>query len=149
MANGARTNVAIEKLETRIAFTRKKLEILESIIEKENISDLEYIALERCVEILSQAIIDISIWISRFNKMEIPSTNRQIILQMQFIKEFDDDFIKRISLIGAMRNIIVHEYTIIDQDMVIQAGKQLVTDFPAFTDVILRYVKENYRDDNQ
>lgn len=148
MANGARTNMALEKLETRIAFARKKLKILESIIEKEHISDLEYVALERCVEILSQAIIDVSIWMSRFNKMEIPQTNRQIILQMQFIKEFDEDFINRISLIGAMRNIIVHD-TIIDQEIVIQAGKQLITDFPTFIEIILQYVKKNYRNDKE
>lgn len=79
---------------------------------------------------------------SRFNKMEIPQTNRQIVLQMQFIKEFDEDFINRISLIGAMRNIIVHEYTIIDQEIVIQAGKQLITDFPTFIEIILQYVKK-------
>lgn len=81
--------------------------------------------------------------------MEIPQTNRQIILQMQFIKEFDEDFINRISLIGAMRNIIVHEYTIIDQEIVIQAGKQLITDFPTFIEIILQYVKKNYRDDKE
>lgn len=74
--------------------------------------------------------------------MEIPQTNRQIVLQMQFIKEFDEDFINRISLIGAMRNIIVHEYTIIDQEIVIQAGKQLITDFPTFIEIILQYVKK-------
>lgn len=61
---------------------------------------------------------------------------------MQFIKEFDEDFINRISLIGAMRNIIVHEYTIIDQEIVIQAGKQLITDFPTFIEIILQYVKK-------
>lgn len=81
--------------------------------------------------------------------MEIPQTNRQIVLQMQFIKEFDEDFINRISLIGAMRNIIVHEYTIIDQEIVIQAGKQLITDFPTFIEIILQYVKKNYRDDKE
>lgn len=81
--------------------------------------------------------------------MEIPQTNRQIVLQMQFIKEFDEDFINRISLIGAMRNIIVHEYTIIDQEIVIQAGKQLITDFPTFIEIILQYVKKNYRNDKE
>lgn len=33
--------MVLEKLETKIAFARKKLKILESIIEKEHISDLE------------------------------------------------------------------------------------------------------------
>lgn len=80
--------------------------------------------------------------------MEIPQTNRQIVLQMQFIKEFDEDFINRISLIGAMRNIIVHD-TIIDQEIVIQAGKQLITDFPTFIEIILQYVKKNYRNDKE
>ena len=133
--------MAIDRLETRIAYSRRKWELLKDLLSNEEIDEYAYLAIERCVEILSQTVIDISTWSTRYFNLEQPGTNREIILQMKKLDIFDENFVDRLSNIGGLRNILVHEYTAIDRESVIGSAKALLDDFPHFSNEILKYIK--------
>ena len=133
--------MAIERLETRIAHSRIKWKLMKDLLAKEEIDEYAYLAIERCVEILSQTVIDISTWSTRYFNLEQPGTNKEIILQMKKLDIFKEDFIDRLSNIGGLRNILVHEYTSINRESIIGSAKILLDDFPYFSDEILKYIK--------
>ena len=70
-----------ERIRDRLIYVQEKHSQLRSIITTdEGITDIEYLAIERLVEILAQTIIDFSIWLHRFLSGPHPDTNRASFL---------------------------------------------------------------------
>ena len=88
--------------------------------------------MERNIQVILQAVIDISIQLVKFFKIEPPKDEEDIIKSLE-------DRIENIEILKGMkkfRNFIVHSYGKVDNSIVFENTNQLKKDIPIFLNQI-------------
>ncbi len=98
---------------------------------------------ERSVQIIAQAILDIAGHIIASKGWGTPSSYKEGILKLVQHEVIDKSLGFRLANLVGMRNILVHEYQVIDRKLVHAAIAQIIEDGPQFTRQVLNLIEES------
>lgn len=115
-------------------------------ITKDNLKEdiIRYWGIERGIQILIELVIDISNIIISANNVEKPNTYRQTIMKLSKIGVIPKDFAIDLSKMVGYRNILVHDYAKIDEEIILDILNSKLDDFANYIDNVKKWLKENY-----
>jgi uncharacterized protein YutE (UPF0331/DUF86 family) len=124
-------------VDARIAKIREYVALLRKIYrladEKTFIKDpLIYGNAERYLQLAIQCVLDISNHIVADLRLNLPSDNRELFEMLSKHKILPTALSRKLTAMGAFRNILVHEYIEIDRRRVYSALKNDLGDFEKF-----------------
>ena len=133
-------------IEEKLNNSKKYLNSLNSLLdnpEETFLSDLDLqLKGERLFEVLAQIMLDICTHIVANSDIETPASYADCLKALEklglFSKETSTTFIS----IVKMRNLIVHQYGIVDYQMLFNSLKKLEKDFSLFQNGILEWLKK-------
>ena len=106
---------------------------------------IRYWGIERGIQICIECVIDISNVIISNLDIEKPDTYKECILVLSNEDIIPQRFAKQISNMVSFRNILVHDYMKIDEEIIINVLKNNLDDFGKFINDINKWIKEkNY-----
>ncbi len=95
-------------------------------------------ASERVLQILIEVIVDISYLIYKYKKIGIPKDDDSII-EILYQKKIINKEIKELILkLKSFRNILVHRYGVIDDELVFENLTENISDFEKLRDYFLK-----------
>ena len=136
---------------------RRKLKELESNLiflkqvsfdmNKDNLKEdmIRYWGIERGIQICIECVIDIGNILISVTDNDKPSTYRETMIALSQIGVIPEKFSRKLSKMVGFRNILVHDYTKIDEDMIIYILKNELDDFIKYMDYVDKWLKENYK----
>ena len=133
-------------LKEKLVYSKKYLERLRRITEISEEAFLDDFSLqlesERIFEVISQLMLDICTHIIAHSSETPPSTYSECMKKLVGVGVINEDDSPKFIKIVKMRNLLVHQYSVIDQGMLYAALKMLVTDFIHFKNKILSWVEK-------
>ncbi|MBE6065716.1 type VII toxin-antitoxin system HepT family RNase toxin [Clostridium cochlearium] len=144
------TRNVLETINSKIKELQKNLILLKSVslnINKDNLKEdmIKYWGIERGIQICIECVIDISNVIISTLDIEKPDTYKECILVLSNEDIIPQRFAKQISNMVSFRNILVHDYMKIDEEIIINVLKNNLDDFAKFMNYINKWIKEkNY-----
>lgn len=144
------TRNVLETINSKIKELQKNLILLKSVslnINKDNLKEdmIKYWGIERGIQICIECVIDISNVIISNLDIEKPDTYKECILVLGNEDIIPQRFAKQISNMVSFRNILVHDYMKIDEEIIINVLKNNLDDFAKFMNYINQWIKEkNY-----
>lgn len=144
------TRNVLETINSKIKELQKNLILLKSVslnINKDNLKEdmIKYWGIERGIQICIECVIDISNVIISNLDIEKPDTYKECILVLGNEDIIPQRFAKQISNMVSFRNILVHDYMKIDEEIIINVLKNNLDDFAKFMNYINKWIKEkNY-----
>lgn len=105
---------------------------------------IRYWEIERGIQICIECVIDISNVIISTLDIEKPDTYKECILVLGNEGILPKKFAKEISNMVSFRNILVHDYMKIDEEIIINVLKNNLGDFAKFMNYINKWIKNNY-----
>lgn len=135
-------NAKIKELQKNIIL----LKAAEIKINEENLKEdmLRYWGIERGLQISIECVIDIANIIISSVNIEKPDTYRETILILGNEGILPKSFAKEISNMVSFRNILVHDYTKIDEEIMLDILKNHLDDFGRFIIYINKWLSKNY-----
>lgn len=104
---------------------------------------IRYWGIERGIQISIECIIDISNIIISVSGQEKPDTYRDIMLKMSDLDVVSVAFAKRLANMAGFRNILVHDYTKIESEVIIKILEEDINDFIKYTTEVSKWMKVN------
>jgi len=144
------TRNILEIINSKMKELQKNLILLKSVslnINKDNLKEdmIKYWGIERGIQICIECVIDISNVIISTLDIEKPDTYKECILVLSNEDIIPQRFAKQISNMVSFRNILVHDYMKIDEEIIINVLKNNLDDFAKFMNYINKWIKEkNY-----
>ncbi|MBU5270552.1 type VII toxin-antitoxin system HepT family RNase toxin [Clostridium cochlearium] len=144
------TRNILEIINSKMKELQKNLILLKSVslnINKDNLKEdmIKYWGIERGIQICIECVIDISNVIISNLDIEKPDTYKECILVLGNEDIIPQRFAKQISNMVSFRNILVHDYMKIDEEIIINVLKNNLDDFAKFMNYINQWTKEkNY-----
>ncbi|MCF2137526.1 MAG: DUF86 domain-containing protein [Candidatus Thorarchaeota archaeon] len=130
----------------RISHILSKLEYLRQQlpITLEKLEDLTLLqSIERCLEVIGQAIIDISASILAELHEPIPKSYRETVIALGTRNIIGSDLAQRLANLASMRNILVHEYLEVDLDIIVRTVPLVLDDAHEFITAVNRLLKKS------
>jgi len=90
-----------------------------------------------------QCVIDIANHLLTGGDLEQPADSRSAILGLGRHGILPPDFAQELSGMSGLRNVIVHRYITVDDELIYQFLQRCVTDFETFSQHIVAYLQEN------
>ena len=115
-------------------------------ITKDNLKDdiVRYWGIERGLQILIESVIDIANIIISISNVEKPLTYRETILELFKIGIIPKTFAEELSKMAGFRNILVHDYAKVDEEIILEVLDEKLDDFIEYIKYINKWLKENY-----
>ncbi len=129
----------LERLEGHVDELRK---ISKSSLSEFRKDRVERAAAERFFQMSIEVVIDISSMIISHEDFEKPDSYREMILELGESEILDEDFASNFADIAGFRNILVHQYAEIDEEIVHQKLRENLEDFDEFAKQIATYIGE-------
>lgn len=131
-------NLKIKELQKNLIL----LKMASAGINKENLKEdmIKYWGIERGLHISIECIIDISNIIVSYLDIEKPDTYRETILNLGKESILPAQFAKQIANMVSFRNILVHDYMKIDEDIIIDIMQNHLDDFALFINYITKWI---------
>ena len=108
------------------------------------IADRNYQSMIRyALQTAIQCVIDIANHLLIGGDLEQPSDSRAAILGLGRYGILPQDFAQGLAGMSGLRNVIVHRYMAVDDELIYQFLQRCVTDFDAFSQHIVNYLREN------
>ncbi len=92
------------------------------------------------LERLCQAAIDLAAHLVRIRKLGIPQENRELFQMLEQKQIISKDLSKNLQAMVGFRNIAVHDYQMINLDIVQSIIKKNLDDFKQFSKIALRTI---------
>ncbi|NHJ14012.1 MAG: DUF86 domain-containing protein [Candidatus Thorarchaeota archaeon] len=93
-------------------------------------------AVERAMEIIAQAVIDVASHIVAQKRWGVPSTYRQTVLLLSTHGILPEDLTERLTDLIGMRNVLVHDYLDVDLRIVYDSVSMVIEDGPKFVRLV-------------
>lgn len=144
------TRNVLETINGKMKELQKNLILLKSVslnINKDNLKEdmIRYWGIERGIQICIECVLDISNVIISTLDIEKPDTYKECILVLGNEDIIPQRFAKQISNMVSFRNILVHDYMKIDEEIIINVLKNNLDDFAKFMNYINKWIKDkNY-----
>lgn len=114
----------------------------------EVVADRNYQSMIRyALQTAIQCVIDIANHLLIGGDLEQPSDSRSAILGLGRHGILPQDFAQELAGMSGLRNVIVHRYMTVDDDLIYQFLQRCVADFDAFSQHIVAYLQENCHSD--
>ncbi|OLS01551.1 type VII toxin-antitoxin system HepT family RNase toxin [Tissierella creatinophila] len=135
-------NKKLKELEQNLIFLKN----VSFEINRENLKKdiIRYWGIERGIHICIESVIDIANILISSSEIEKPSTYRETILILSELDIIPKNFSKDLAKMVGFRNILVHDYINIDEEIILDVLNNKLNDFIRFTSYINKWVKENY-----
>jgi uncharacterized protein YutE (UPF0331/DUF86 family) len=105
---------------------------------------IRYWGIERGIQICIQCILDIgNILISHAGQHK-PSTYRETMLSLAQINVVSKEFASKLALMAGFRTVLVHDYTKIDEKIILNVLKSGLDDFIEFMECTNLWLKDNF-----
>ena len=139
-----------------ISLINKKLEELEQNllylkqtspeVNKENLKGdvIRYWGIERGIHICIESVLDIANILISSAEIERPSTYRETILTLSKLNIIPGKHAQELSKMVGFRNILVHDYTKIEESIILDILKNRIDDFIEYSKYINKWLNENY-----
>lgn len=144
------TRNILDIINRKIKELQKNLILLKTTsvnINKENLKEdmLRYWGIERGIQISIECIIDICNIIISTLEIEKPDTYRESILSLAENNILPQKFSKNLANMVSFRNILVHDYTRVDEKIMIDILHNHLDDFGQFINYINKWIDNNIR----
>lgn len=115
-------------------------------VNKENLKEdiIRYWGIERGIHISVECVLDIANIIISSLGLERPDSYRETILTLYKQGVIPEQFAKQIVGMASFRNILVHDYTRVDEDIILDILKNRLEDFAQFAQYITKWLDENH-----
>ncbi|SHD76677.1 type VII toxin-antitoxin system HepT family RNase toxin [Schnuerera ultunensis] len=135
-------NEKLREMEKNLIFLKQ----VSQEISKDNIKDdiIRYWGIERGLQILIELVIDSANIIISSTDIEKPPTYRKTILKLSKIDVIPKKFAEELSKMAGFRNILVHDYAEVDEDIILEILENKLDDFLKYINYINKWLKENY-----
>lgn len=133
----------LKELENNLVFLKQ----VSFDVNKDNLKEdmIRYWGIERGIQICIECVIDIGNILISVTDNDKPSTYRETMITLSQINVLPEKLSKKLSKMVGFRNILVHDYTKIDEDMIIYILKNELDDFIKYMDYVDKWLKENYK----
>ena len=132
-------------LQTLSEYT-EDLRTYQQLSRDEVIADRNYQSMIRyALQTAIQCVIDIANHLLIGGDLEQPSDSRSAILGLGRHGILPQDFAQELAGLSGLRNVIVHRYIAVDDELIYQFLQRCVTDFETFSQHIVAYLQENCR----
>ena len=112
----------------------------------EVVADRNYQSMIRyAMQTAIQCVIDIANHLLTGSDLEQPSDSRSAILGLGRYDILPQDFVQELAGMSGLRNVIMHRYITVDDELIYQFLQRCVTDFEMFSQHIVAYLQENCR----
>lgn len=143
------TKSVVELVGVKMKELQKNLLLLKTVsigITKENLKEdmIKYWGIERGLHISIECVMDIANIIISSIGIEKPDTYRETILELGKEKIIPLEFAKQVANMASFRNILVHDYMKIEEDIIIDVLKNRLEDFSRFIDFVNKWINKNY-----
>lgn len=132
-------------INSRISKLKEYIKILRDLSKKKKddfISDYKIYGLaERYLQVSIESVLDIGNHIISRLELEKPETYQDILLILGKNSVIPKDFAKKIAKMAGFRNILVHGYSDIDENLVYNQIQSGISDFEEFMQHILKFLK--------
>lgn len=141
------TRNILETINVKMKELQKNLILLKSVsvyINHENLKEdmIRYWGIERGIQISIECILDISNIIVSVLNIEKPDTYRECILALSNEGILPKQFGKQIANMVSFRNILVHDYMSVDEEIMVDILKNHLDDFVKFMHYVNKWTKE-------
>ena len=137
-------------IEEKVNNAKKYLNSLRKLLDDPNelfLSDLDMqLRGERLFEVLAQIMLDICTHIVAHSDIETPASYSECMNALEKMGIFSEEESTTFISIIKMRNLIVHQYGVIDYQMLFNSLKVLENDFLRFRDGILGWLETLNKD---
>ncbi len=133
----------LKELENNLIFLKQA----SSAINNDNLKKdmIKYWGIERGIQICIECVIDIGNILISVSDNDKPSTYRETMIALTQIDVIPENFSKKLSKMVGFRNILVHDYTKIDEDIIIHILKNELDDFIKYIEYVNKWLKDNYK----
>lgn len=143
------TRSIVDTIENKMKELQKNLILLKTTaqyINKENLKQdmLRYWGIERGIQICIECVIDIANIIVSSLDIEKSDTYRETIIALSKKEVLPQKFAKEIANMVSFRNILVHDYMKVDEDIMMDILKNHLEDFIKYMNYINKWIKNNY-----
>lgn len=104
---------------------------------------IRYWGIERGIQISIECVIDIGNIIIAVSGEEKPNTYRETMLKLADLGVVSKEFSKKLANMTGFRNILVHDYTRVDEEIIIKILKKDINDFIKYSAQINGWLKNN------
>lgn len=133
----------LKELENNLIFLKQaSFDINKNNLKKDMI---RYWGIERGIQICIECVIDIGNILVSVSDNDKPSTYRETMIALTQIDVIPEKFSKKLSKMVGFRNILVHDYTKIDEDIIIYILKNELDDFIKYMDYVNKWLNKNYK----
>lgn len=143
------TKNIVELINFKIKELQKNLLLIKQVsfdINKDNLKQdmLKYWGIERGLQICVECVIDIANIIISTTDLDKPDSYRETILTLFRLGVLPEKFAKQIVGMASFRNILVHDYLRVDEDVIIDVLKNKLDDFVKYINYVQKWMNENY-----
>jgi len=118
----------------------KQVELIRSLVEELK-TESSYRGIERLVQVVIQALLDLGIMAISALGGRRPSSYSDVGVVLYELRILDEECAQLLKAMAGLRNILVHMYSGVDRDKVLEASKRLVRDAPGIAAAILEAVR--------
>ena len=135
---------AVQALLQSLSEYTEDLRAYQQLSHDDVITDRNYQSMIRyAMQTAIQGVIDIANHLLIGGDLEQPSDSRSAIVGLGRHGILPQDFAQEIAGMSGLRNVIVHRYMTVDDELIYQFLQRCVTDFETFSQYIVDYLREN------
>ena len=135
---------AVQALLQTLSEYTEDLRTYRQLSRDEVIADRNYQSMVRyALQTAIQCVIDLANHLLIGGDLEQPSDSRSAILGLGRHDILPQDFAQELAGMSGLRNVIVHRYMTVDDELIYQFLQRCVTDFDAFSQYIVDYLQAN------
>jgi len=98
-------------------------------------------ACERLLQISIETVIDICNILVSDLRLGLPSDEEEVFKKLKDKKVINKEIEKILSGMKGMRNILVHKYRAVNDELIFETISEKISDFEIFKEEILRFIK--------
>ena len=136
-------NRILAKLDEIERYIDELIEIKPKSFKEYQASIKEKRASERLVQIAIESVLDICSIIVSDMKLGLPEDEDDVIKKLETSKVIKNELALVLSKMKGMRNILVHKYGEVEDELVFESISQELEDFDKFKEEILRLIEKN------
>ena len=135
-----------ERIQSKIGELDSYLQELEEIIpetyEEYEKSTEKKRSCERLLHISIESVIDICMLLVKGLKLGVPVEEEDVFEKLEKKKAFPKKMVKKLRQMKGLRNILVHRYGDVDDELVFDSLNTELNDFQEFTEHVLKFIQK-------
>jgi len=132
----------LSKIDELDTYLDELIEIVPDTYEEYEMSIEKKRSCERLLHISIESVIDICMLLVKDLKLGMPVEEEDVFDKLEKKKIFSKKLIKKLREMKGLRNILVHRYGSVDDEIVYDSLSRELDDFHEFIDYVLKFTKK-------